>query len=226
MAMAEWLCSAPACYLGSRSCIFYMMFGARASFLKESPSAKKAPPETGECQKTPTTGGQGDWQRLRRTAKCRPSAEGPKFCSWAALVPDSRCQVEWLTHLKATQWNVQISRYSICVVSGLACLRPIPIDGSSWVCKRVCCIHAAYNRASVVWVCLFERLGNARACEHRRGILIHISKTWENKLPHLEPRTQRVKDSKHPGLKDSSIKGHKSSGIQGLKDSKAHGWKN
>ena len=51
-------------------------------------------------------------------------------------------------------------------------------------------------------------------------IFIHTSKKEENKLPHLEPRIQRVKDSKPPGFKDSSIKGIKDSSIQGLKGSR------
>jgi len=49
----------------------------------------------------------------------------------------------------------------------------------------------------------------------------HTSKKEENKLPHLEPRIQRVKDSKPPGFKDSRIQGLKDSGIQGLTDGKA-----
>ena len=68
-------------------------------------------------------------------------------------------------------------------------------------------------------VCLLKRLSKAHACEHRRGILIHTSKTLENKLPHLGPRIQRVRDSRPPGLKDSSIKGLKDSSIQKLKGS-------
>ena len=51
-------------------------------------------------------------------------------------------------------------------------------------------------------------------------IFIHTSQKQENKLPHLEPRIQRVKDSKPPGFKDSSIKGIKDSSIQGLKGSR------
>ena len=56
-------------------------------------------------------------------------------------------------------------------------------------------------------------------------ILIHISKKEKSKLPHLEPRIQRVKDSKPPGFKDSRIQAFKDSRIQALKDSRAHGWK-
>ena len=44
-------------------------------------------------------------------------------------------------------------------------------------------------------------------------------------MPHLEPRIQRVKDSKPPGFKDSRIQAFKDSRIQAFKDSKAHGWK-
>ena len=44
-------------------------------------------------------------------------------------------------------------------------------------------------------------------------------------MPHLEPRTQRVKDSKPPGFKDSRIEALKDSRIQAFKDSRAHGWK-
>ena len=54
----------------------------------------------------------------------------------------------------------------------------------------------------------------------------HTSKKEENKLPHLEPRIQRVKDSKPPGFKDSRIQALKDSRIQAFKDSKPHGWKN
>ena len=54
----------------------------------------------------------------------------------------------------------------------------------------------------------------------------HTSKKEENKLPHLEPRIQRVKDSKPPGFKDSRIQAFKDSRIQASKDSRAHGWKN
>ena len=75
------------------------------------------------------------------------------------------------------------------------------------------------------YVCLLKRLSNAHACEHRRGILIHTSKSKENKLPHLEPRTQRVKDSRPPGLKDSRIQTLNDSRIQAFKDSRTHGWK-
>ena len=53
----------------------------------------------------------------------------------------------------------------------------------------------------------------------------HTSKKEENKLPHLEPRIQRVKDSKPPGFKDSRIQAFKDSRIQAFKDSRAHGWK-
>ena len=56
-------------------------------------------------------------------------------------------------------------------------------------------------------------------------IFIHTSKKEENKLPHLEPRIQRVKDSKPPGFKDSRIQALKDSRIQAFKDSRAHGWK-
>ena len=48
----------------------------------------------------------------------------------------------------------------------------------------------------------------------------HTSKKEENKLPHLEPRTQRVKDSKPPGFKDSRIQAFKDSRIQAFKGSR------
>ena len=51
-------------------------------------------------------------------------------------------------------------------------------------------------------------------------IFIHTSKKEENKLPHLEPRTQRVKDSKHPGLKDSRTQALKDTKAQAFKDSR------
>ena len=56
-------------------------------------------------------------------------------------------------------------------------------------------------------------------------IFIHTPKEEENKLPHLEPRIQRAKDSKPPGFKDSRIQALKDSRIQAFKDSKPHGWK-
>ena len=56
-------------------------------------------------------------------------------------------------------------------------------------------------------------------------IFIHTSKKEEIKLPHLEPRTQRVKDSKPPGFKDSKIQALQDSRIQAFKDSRAHRWK-
>jgi len=56
-------------------------------------------------------------------------------------------------------------------------------------------------------------------------IFVHTSKKEEIKLPHLEPRTQRVKDSKPPGLKDSRIQALQDSRIQAFKDSRAHRWK-
>ena len=52
MAMAVQLNSTPVCNLGSGSRIFLAIFGAWVSFLRSPPSAKKAPPEAGECQKT------------------------------------------------------------------------------------------------------------------------------------------------------------------------------
>ena len=57
-------------------------------------------------------------------------------------------------------------------------------------------------------------------------IFIHTSMEEENKLPHLEPRIQRNKDSKPPGFKDSRIQACKDSKTQALKDSRAQGWKN
>ena len=53
----------------------------------------------------------------------------------------------------------------------------------------------------------------------------HTSKKEENKLPHLEPRIQRVKDSKPPGFKDSRIQALQDSKVQAFKDSRAHRWK-
>ena len=46
-----------------------------------------------------------------------------------------------------------------------------------------------------------------------------------DKLPHLEPRIQRVKDSKPPGFKDARIQALQDSRIQAFKDSRAHRWK-
>ena len=51
MAMAVQLNSTPVRNLGGRSRIFLVIFGARVSFLRSPPSAKKAPPGAGECQK-------------------------------------------------------------------------------------------------------------------------------------------------------------------------------
>ena len=166
-----------------------LIFCARAGFLREPLCAKKAPPEAGECQKTPTAGGQGDWQRLRRTAQRKPSAGRPTFCSRAALAPDSRYQ-------------------STCDCQAAKPVRSRRVN--QYVCIHSYWGHYAWQLSSQMFWSYFQ--------EGRKQVATPWAKDSKSQ-GFKASGIQGLKDSSIKRLKDSSIQGLKAPRMEKPRDS-------